>query len=121
MSNRKNKRLIIFFLLLFFVNIWILITIGFATRLAKDLWQMVGFENIETLTFMAIRTGIIWPVFFLLISLTGLVLSIWSNIKEHILFNLFCTIVIVELFIMSLHTFSLLLPNITINWGLGTS
>lgn len=122
-----NKRFTFYFLFLFLVNIWVLFAIGGASMLAKYQWQEIlgiekqDFEMVGVATIIAIRTGIIWPATFLLASLLGFILAIWSSLREYTLFNIFCVIVILELAIMALHILSLLIPNMTIMYSLGTS
>jgi hypothetical protein len=106
----------------------VLFAIGLASRLAEGQWQAIlgieegrDFEMLDYATCIAIRTGIIWPATILVASLLGFILAMWSNLREHTLLNIFCVIVILELAIMALHILCLLIPNMTINYGLGTS
>lgn len=122
-GQKMNKRFTYYFLVLFLVNIWVLFAIGLASTLAKYQWQeILGTEGqyLHVATRIAIRTGIIWPATFLLASLLGFILTIWSNLREYTLLNIFCVIVILELAIMAFHILCLLIPNMTIMYGLGT-
>ena len=125
-ERRMNKRFARYFLVLFLVNLWVVFAIGLSSRLAEGQWQATlgieegqDSEELNYSTYMAIRTGILWPAAFLAASSVGLILSIWSRLAESRLFSIFSAIALLELATMALHILCLLLPNMQITYGLG--